>query len=46
MVRLDPQKDSSESNVGIPLVLRRASIESMGILDVFVGGPESKISSE
>ena len=41
-----PSEGSSESNVGIPLVLRRGSIESMGILDIFVGGPESNISSE
>ena len=43
---LGPSGDSSEGNVGMPLVLRSGSIGSMGIPVVSVGGPGSKISSE
>ena len=43
---LEPPRDSSEGNVGIPLVLRSGSIGSMGIPVVSVGGPGSKISNE
>ena len=43
---LGPSEGSNEGNVGMPLVLRSGSIGSMGIPDVTVGGPGSKISGE
>ena len=41
---VEPSEGSSGGNVGMPLVLRSGSIGIMGIPDVSVGGPGSKIS--
>ena len=43
---LGPSGDSSEGNVGMPLVFRSGSIGSIGIPAVSVESPGSKISSE
>ena len=43
---LQPSESSSEDNVGMSLVLKSGLIGSMGIPDVSVRGPRSKISGE